>query len=157
MKWISHHVCTFACSFAISGNLPLSLAISTFSHLPDAIEFGPGKFIFRKHRGISHHPVFWIVILLLSYPFSYLPLLQQTEGLVGNWGFTSLWVLVPAMGALFHLVEDSMSKSGIKLWKTHRLAVNLYRTGTVSELLVVIGITIICSIHIVLRLSLTAK
>ncbi|MEI7636058.1 MAG: hypothetical protein WCJ37_02045 [Syntrophus sp. (in: bacteria)] len=150
MKWISHQICTFAGTYAISGNLPLSFAVSAFSHLPDVIEYGPGKYIFRKHRGVSHNPIFWFVILALSVPFSYLPVIQWAEVFLGRWDVFSKWnfsvmcVLIPATGALFHLVEDAMSKSGIPVWKGKMIVGRLYKTGTVSEFIVVLVIVLLC-------------
>ncbi|MFA5183174.1 MAG: metal-dependent hydrolase [Syntrophales bacterium] len=150
MKWISHQICTFAGTYAISDNLPLSFAVSAFSCLPDAIEFGPGKYIFRKHRGISHNPLFWLGILVISCLCSYLPLIQQTEDFLGKWnGFSTMCVLIPATGAFFHLAEDAMSKSGIPIWKGKMIAVPLYKTGTVGEFMVVLAIFILCLIPIV--------
>ena len=143
MKWASHKVCTFAGVYAVSGgNLPLSLAIATFSHLPDIIEFGPGKLIFSKHRGASHSPILWLAVAALLWSFSYHPIIQQGVELFGGYGFASWWVLLPAMGALCHLIGDALSKSGIPIWNGTRLAGRLYRTGTASEYMVVGGVLI---------------
>jgi hypothetical protein len=147
MKWASHQIVTFAGTYAISRNLPLSIVVASFSCLPDAIEFGPGKLIF-KHRGLSHNPLFWLVILAVSWASSYLPIIQMTESFLGEWGFSKMFVLIPATGALFHLIEDALSKSGIPIWKGNKVAGNLYKTGTVSELFVVLGIVLICLIPV---------
>lgn len=150
MKWFSHQVCTFAGTYAISSNLPLSFAVSAFSHLPDVIEYGAGKLIFRKHRGVSHNPIFWLVILALSWPCAYLPLIQETEVFLGKWGFFSkMCVLIPASGAFFHLAEDALSKSGIPLWNGKMVAGRLYKTGSRSELIIVLVIVILCLIPVV--------
>ncbi len=53
-------------------------------------------------------------------------------------------VLIPATGALFHLVEDAMSKSGIPVWKGKMIVGRLYKTGTVSEFIVVLVIVLLC-------------
>lgn len=124
--------------YAITGNAPLSIATSLCSHLPDAIEFGMGKFIFPKHRGISHNPLLWLAVLALSWLFAYHPMIEQAAWLLKSFHFAPWWVLLPAIGAFFHLAEDALSISGIPLWNGQRLAAGLYRTGTFREFLVVL-------------------
>ena len=63
MKWISHKLTTFAIYYTISGAPIQSLLASTSSILPDGIEMGPGRVIFRKHRGTSHNPLLWFLTL----------------------------------------------------------------------------------------------
>ena len=151
MKWISHKICTFAGVYAISDNLALSVAVSAFSHLPDLVEFGPGKLIFKKHRGASHSPMLWLGFIVLSWLCSYTALVQHTEGFFGKYGFTSLCVLIPAIGAFFHLAEDAMSKSGIVVWKGTKLAAGLYKTGTRMEGAVVLAVVILCAVPFAIR------
>jgi len=148
MKWVNHSACTFAGTYVLSSNLPLSFAVAAFSHLPDAIEYWPGNIIFRQHRGRSHSPALWICLLLASIFLVYTPWMQQAEAIMGPWGFgfTALWALVPALGGIFHLLEDSMSLSGIKMWKRkHPLALRLYKTGTRSEYFLVLGFVAACA------------
>lgn len=139
MKWANHQLTTLAGVYAVSGNLPFSLAVSAFSHLPDMVEFGPGKLIFRKHRGASHNVFLWIAVMILSLPFSQLQLIQQTAAALGHYGFQPWWVIAPGLGALFHLAEDAMSVGGITIWRGRKFAGKLYRTGTASEFAVTLG------------------
>ncbi len=149
MKWVSHQISTFAATYAISRNLPMSVAVSAFSCLPDAIELGAGRLIF-KHRGMSHNPLFWLVILFASCFLSFLPVVHMAEASLGRWGFTEMCVLIPAIGAFFHLIEDALSKSGIPLWNGNMIAGGLYKTGTASELMVVLVIVLVCSVTAVI-------
>ncbi len=140
MKWSNHQITTLAGTYVLSGNLPFSLAVAAFSHLPDMVEFGPGKLIFSRHRGASHSVLLWVSVLILALPFAYHPLFQNTAVMFGHWGFKPWWVIAPGLGALFHLLEDALSISGIKLWGNKKIAVRLYRTGTPGEYAVTLGI-----------------
>ena len=139
MKWSNHQITTLAGAYAVSGNLPFSLAVAAFSHLPDLVEYGPGKLIFHRHRGASHNVLLWLAVMLLALPFTHLPLVQQTAEAIGHYGFQPWWVIAPGLGALCHLAEDAMSVSGITVWNGRKLAGKLYRTGTASEYACALG------------------
>jgi hypothetical protein len=57
---MGHKLTTFASYCAVSGGIIKSLIAST---LPDLVEMGPGRLFFKKHRGTSHNPLFWLITL----------------------------------------------------------------------------------------------
>jgi len=162
VKWISHKLTTFAIYYTISGAPIQSLLASTSSILPDDIGMGPGRVIFRKHRGTSHNPLFWILTLpvlfyllkkmlpeiVLALPGAYIP---EPEAI-----FIAITV-----GITLHLAADSLSDSGIPLIGKKRIALRLYRTFTpalfhsagftLSEFAVVSFVLISCGICFALR------
>jgi len=86
---------------------------------------------------------------VLSFPFSYTPLIQNAAAVAGSYGFEPWWVLLPGLGAYCHLVEDALSKSGIPLWNKMRIAAGFYRTGTAQEYLVSLTLAGICLAFVV--------
>jgi len=146
MTWKGHMISTFAASYAFSQNVPLSMTVSAFSYLPDLVELGGGRLLFHKHRGMSHNLFMWIGILLAMIPLMFHPtIIQMSESLMAI-GAEPFWVLAPAMGALMHLVEDSLSLGGIPIWRNKKVAFKLYRTGTMTEAFVVAGFVIVAVI-----------
>ncbi len=143
MKWANHQLTTLAGVYAVSGNLPFSIAVAAFSHLPDMVEFGPGKLVFSRHRGASHNIFLWLAVMLLFLPFAHYPLIQQAADVIGRYGFQPWWVIAPGLGALCHLTEDAMSVSGITIWRGRKFAGKLYRTGTASEFAVAMGFVVL--------------
>lgn len=150
MKWISHKLTTFAIYYSISEETIQSLIASASSVFPDLIETGPGRIIFRKHRGTSHNPIFWLIILPFFYyglkkmvpevniaPFNCLP------------GPESLFWTITG-GVTLHLIADSLSGLGIPLWGNKRFALKVYKTFTLSEFAVVSFVLLSCGISIVL-------
>lgn len=113
------------------------MAISAFSYMPDLVEFGGGRLLFHKHRGMSHHPLLWIGILLAMLSLMFHPAIIQASEYLASIGAKPFWVLAPAMGALMHLVEDSLSLGGIPIWGNKKIAFKLYRTRTWAEAVVV--------------------
>jgi hypothetical protein len=152
VKWISHKLTTFANYYTISGAPIQSLLASTSSILPDAIEMGPGRVIFRKHRGTSHNPLFWFLTLpvlfyllkkmlpeiALVLPGAYVP---EPEAIF----------LAITIGIILHLAADSLSDSGIPLIGKKRFAPRVYRSFTLSEFAVVFFVLSSCGIWLALR------
>jgi len=132
-----------AASYAVSGNVPLGMAIAAFSYLPNLVEFGPGRLLFHKHRGMSHHFILWIGVLLAMVPLMFHPTIIQVLENLASVGARPFWVLAPAIGALMHLAEDSMSLGGIPIWGEKKIAFRLYRTGTLTEVAVVAAFVIV--------------
>jgi len=71
---------TFAIYYTISGAPIQSLLASTSPILPDAVEMGLGRVIFRKHRGTSHNLLFWFFGLAVAR----LPCLTQEDAVRTN-------------------------------------------------------------------------
>ena len=140
MTWEGHLISTLALTYAVTKNIPFSIAISSFSHLPDLIEFNAGRLVFRKHRGVSHSPFLWICILLAMLPLTRHPMVTDSARLLASIGAEPYWILFPAIGAFMHLAEDALSFSGIPLWKGKKIALRFYKTGTITEVTTIIGL-----------------
>lgn len=153
MKWISHKVTTFAIYYTVSENPIPSLVASASSTLPDLIEMGPGRLVFR-HRGISHNPIFWLIVLLIAFysirdffskiSIISLPLILEPRPLL----------LAIASGVALHLVEDSLSYHGIPVIGNKRISLKIYKTFTFSEFYLVLLTLLICSGYLIIRRKL---
>jgi len=150
VKWISHKLTTFAIYYTLSEDPVRSLIASTSSILPDTIELGPGKLLFRKHRGASHNPLLWLFTLPILftlfkryYPILQLPFLPTAEA----------FFLAIASGITLHLITDALSGGGIPFIGNKRISLRLYKTFTLSELIVVSLILVLCAVGLVLRRS----
>ena len=170
MRWVNHKVTAFGITYAISNNLPISLLAAVSSILPDALEF----LIPSKHRGIFHMPLFWIIIAVLSFLGAYLiesnRFLFNYEYMIYNeilfkianafkveitiYSLLNLTVLGIMSGAFLHLLADSLSATGIPIWKNKMFALDLYRTFTFSELYISGVIFLICAVVILFRKGL---
>lgn len=154
MKWINHKLTTLAIFYTVSGDIIQSFIASASSTLPDLVEIGPGKLIFKKHRGVSHNPLFWLGVLPLLYyllkkttpevnliPLPYLPNQE------------SLFFAIAA-GVVLHLGADSLSSYGIPLFGNKRIAVKAYKTFTFSEFSMVLFILLSCGLSFIIRMFL---
>ncbi len=151
MKWISHKLTTFAIYYTISGDPIQCFIASASSYLTDAIEFGAGRAIFRKHRGVSYNPLFWFFALaILFYLFK--------KGATGTDTIPVAFLPEPetlfsaiASGVALHLIADAFSGSGIPLLGKKRIALKLYRTFTLSEFAIVSFVLLSCWISFALK------
>jgi membrane-bound metal-dependent hydrolase YbcI (DUF457 family) len=130
MVWYNHKLVTLTAVYAVTGGALSAITAASASLLPDVFELG-GVF---KHRGASHWPYPYLVVASILYEIS-----CMTTSL---WPFFAFYLLV---GASLHLVEDSLSKSGIP-WKSPfgpTKGASLYYTGTGSEHILVLVLIII--------------
>jgi len=76
--------------------------------------------LLRNHRGITHHALLGLILFFLT-------------PLVGNPFLKSFIV-----GYLSHLVADLLTPKGIPFWKyNNRVSFSLFKTGSISEYVVV--------------------
>jgi hypothetical protein len=143
---------TFGIYYTISEAPIQSLLASVSSIFPDAIEMGPGRVIFRKHRGTSHNPLFWLLTLpflfyllkkmlseiVLAVPVAYIP---EPEAI-----FSAITI-----GITLHLAADSLSDSGIPLIGKKRFALRVHRSFTISEFAVVFFVLSSWGIYLALK------
>lgn len=136
MRWYSHKVTTASLVYAVTGgDLPATAAAMAGSIAPDAIEITACGLI--PHRTITHWPYPYLVVALGLWLLS----LTQTSGLVA-W-----YAMFFPIGALLHLAEDALSKSGIPLRGPFgkRTGLGTYKTFSLfSEQAVVLAIIIPC-------------
>ena len=153
MKWISHQICSFAIAYAISKDLPLSITTASFSLAPDMVEKSP---FFSKHRGKSHNPFMWglffvffaLFFQILERKFN----IKIQESVIPFFSVKEIG-LGFILGVYTHLFCDSLSKSGIPLFRNRKIAFNLYKTWTFSEFLVVLGILFLSSLFCINQLK----
>ncbi len=145
MKWISHQIIALSITYSITEAPVPSLIASVSSTFPDAIESGFGRFFFRKHRGLSHNPILQVIIIIFLYHLliKKLPEIPTSLSNLISIDSTTVFTAISA-GIFIHLFTDSLSSSGIPLWKTRRIALGLYKTNTFSEFAVVMGIFLTC-------------
>lgn len=126
MKWYNHKAVGAGVSLLFG--LPLSGVFITIvsSVLPDVVEFGV-----LKHRGLSH--AWWIYALLYVVSVAILPKY-------------SIYFSFIALGILIHLICDALTMMGIPLspFSDKRIAFKFFKTGSVTEYIVVSVIMLIC-------------
>ncbi|HON93711.1 MAG TPA: metal-dependent hydrolase [Methanoregulaceae archaeon] len=138
MTWVGHKISTFSGVYALTNKPLLAVGIALFSHLPDLVEFGIGKLVFRRHRGMSHSIWLWFAVGCGLYLLSYYPDVVLLGNYLKKIGYARWWLVIPVVGAMCHLLGDAMSNSGIPLWGGKRLALRLYITGTSREAFIVL-------------------
>ena len=131
MTWKNHKLVTIAMAYTV--DLPLEgIVVATLASVfPDAIEL----LLHLRHRGVSH---FWIIYVIMF--------------LIAHFGFADASVSAClaewfALGCLFHLFQDAMSKSGIELYPGSRNKIKLgqlYITHQASEYITALVIIALC-------------
>lgn len=130
MVWYNHKLVTLTAVYAVTGGFLSAVTAASASLLPDVFELGG----VLKHRGASHWPYPYLGSAFILYITCCL-----TTSL---WPFFAFYLMV---GSTLHLLEDSLSKSGIP-WKRpsgEPKGAGLYYTGTGSEQVIVLILIII--------------
>jgi membrane-bound metal-dependent hydrolase YbcI (DUF457 family) len=124
-----------AAGAVLIGAPPLGIAAAALgATLPDRIEA-----VGLPHRGISHWPWPWVVVVWLMH-------IQRTE-----WGVVLAWWFA---GALFHIGSDLFTIGGIPLLSPNwRIRLGTLRTGEFGEFFVV-AVVVIIAVMKVLNLHL---
>lgn len=102
----------------LTETLVIASGIVLCSSLPDTIEK-----LGLKHRGISHSLIMYCLLCCLTY-----------VGLVSfPWVYWEYFCLLGILaGCICHVIADSCSKNGIKVFN-RPIKLNLYRTANTSE------------------------
>jgi membrane-bound metal-dependent hydrolase YbcI (DUF457 family) len=151
MTWKSHTAVTAAITYAVTLDPGFAAAAAIGAVLPDRIEF---ILPWLKHRGNSHALALWVflvTIIAVTYATSTQIGLENEA-----WNQFTYYAFAVVIGAIFHLLEDMCSVSGIPLlptWfhpgqKAPTIKVPLYKTGTISEF-VVAGILLAISAGVI--------
>lgn len=163
MRWIYHKACTGVTVYALTHNIPFSLACAVASVLPDAIESPPwfNRYLYRKqHRQLSHYFMPYLIGLFIATFFIMKsPCITLTpytiKSILAYQDYSSIlcigwWVLaISCIGALFHIVEDGLcgtvpgllpfgKRWGIVLFKV-RTAAETYYVLMYCMLMILIG------------------
>ena len=124
-----------AAGAVLLGAPPLGIAAAAIgATLPDRVEK-----IGLPHRGISHWPWPWALVVWAMYS-------QGTE-----WGAVLAWWFA---GALFHIGADMLTIGGVPLiWPNWRIRLGALRTGEFGEFFVV-ALFVIAAVMQMLHLQL---
>ena len=100
MRWSNHKIVTAAGVYALTGNVVPTIIASAGSVFPDSIEFVFGL----RHRGATHYP--YIYLGCLGWLWFWLQ---------HNSTYPAYILFYFCLGAICHLLEDLMSRSGLPL------------------------------------------
>lgn len=143
MKWKNHKLVTTVVVFAVTGNLLYAAYSYLGSVLPDRLEGKPPKetkayWQWRsKHRQTTHWTLPYLAIIaILMY-------LHDSSILTG-WAWQGALIpLFVSVGALLHIVEDSICGKVPLIWRKRKIGIKLFKVGSVWEYFVVYTICII--------------
>lgn len=118
MKKISHQLVAVTTAYAFGLPLLPALAIST---LPDIdVKWMKGNSLLTAHRGITHHLLLGIFIILLG-------LFSKNK-----------MIMAFAIGYASHIFADMLTTSGVPYWTNKdRIALDIFSTGSLLEYLYV--------------------
>ncbi len=92
-----------------------------------------------RHRGLSHSVPLWTGV--------------TAAAVIGNWNSPALLkygTIAACLGVLMHLLEDAFSIMGVPVWGHKSIAFRVYKTGRVSEFIVVVAVAGVSLIYTVL-------
>ena len=119
MLWKSHKILSGAIAYTMGLPVEGIALVMVGSVFPDSVEY-----VFRsKHRGIFHFWLIYFIVFLLAFFKGFSPVYLN---------FVLKWF---SFGCLLHILEDSMSKTGVPIFlgMKKRLKLKLYSTGRASE------------------------
>lgn len=132
MKWINHQVVSGVIVYAFTDNLLYTAYSMLGTLLPDKLEGDPRKasdyWSWRSaHRGWSHWPVPYLLIVLLF-------LMTEDEKLAGEGFFSfSMMGIFLMTGALLHIVEDAVCGKVPLIYLTKKTGIKLFEVGSFRE------------------------
>ena len=155
VRWKYHQLVTTSAVLAATGNPFFAFLSGALSPLPDKIDFlcgalGGMPFHLFRHRQHSHYWLYWVLIILYTYPYMWKYGLILTSfsdlvdlGLLAFHGQHELafQVLLPnlvfwgCVGSLFHIAEDFFSGMGVPLLFPTKMSphVKIYQGHSFSE------------------------
>ena len=128
MRWQNHKLTTGAVIYAATGGYFTTCMAMIGSILPDLLEIG-----IIRHRSFTHWPPPWVAFAIVSYG--------------ACWFSPKIWLYLCfyiCVGALLHLGEDYLSITGIPLRSPSGppRGAKLYSTGTATETIIVLSLTV---------------
>jgi len=119
LKWISHKIVGAGTGILLGYKIPGILVAMVTAVVPDIVELG-----ILRHRGWSHG--WWVygivyAVATLLYP-QYI-----------------IYINYALLGITTHLITDALTMSGIPMlpFSNNRLALKIFRTGSVAEYIMV--------------------
>lgn len=134
MKWRNHKLVTFSVVYSITGSLVSSLSAMAGSVLPDMMEIGGVV----RHRTVTHLLFAWMVICAFFWFW------------LRSKGFTSTSLFITffcTAGATLHVIEDALSYGGVPIFLPYgrKVGLGIYKTDTIGEELMVLGLVLVFS------------
>ena len=140
MRWINHSATAFCVTMVVTANPILSVIAATTSAMPDQIEiFLP----LSRHRRISHDILLWVPLMLILTALTFIPF-SSNPPVPMFMGMIRVFLAGLALGVVMHLLMDGLSKSGIPILGKYRFAAGCYKTFTMSEYVLSLGICLPC-------------
>lgn len=142
MKWVNHEIVTGVIVYTATQDLLLACYSMAGSILPDKVEGSPRRGNYwkwrKRHRGWSHWPVLYILLL---------GLLQKLLDAVPE-AFCALITIgvYLCIGALLHIAEDAFCGKVPFLTPRKKIGVKLFTVGSVAEYLFSIIVVLLCYI-----------
>ncbi len=132
MRWRNHKIITGLAVYSITGGLLSAACAAAGAVLPDVLEMGG----LVKHRSVTHWPYPHLILALALFFWEW-----------RNPSLLPYLLFFVAFGVVTHILLDCLSKSGvpvgIKPSNERRIALNLYKTFTVSEEITAAGLMVI--------------
>lgn len=142
MKWVNHEVVTGVIVYAATQD-PLSAVYSMAGAiLPDKLEGNPRSGNYwkwrRRHRGWTHWPVLYVLLLGLQWQ-----LMDAAPEAFRDLITIGVYLCI---GALLHIAEDAFCGKVPFLTIKKKIGVKLFTVGSVAEYLFSIVIVLLCYI-----------
>ena len=138
---MNHQILTGAVVYAASGNLLYAMYSMAGSILPDKLEGNPqtqrNYWKWRsRHRGTSHWPAPYLAVIALL-------LVASRQQIVPPfmWDLSLIGIYI-MLGALLHILEDSVCGKVPLLRRGQKIGIRLFSVGSVAEYLFVLLATI---------------
>ena len=108
--------------------------------MPDQIEI---ILPLSRHRRISHDILLWVPLMLILTALTFIPF-SSNPPVPMFMGMIRVFLAGLALGVVMHLLMDGLSKSGISILGKYRFAAGWYKTFTMSEYVLSLGICLPC-------------
>lgn len=141
MKWINHQVVTGVVVYTATSDLLLTAYSMAGALLPDKVEGNPRTGNYwswrSRHRGWSHWPILYLVLLGVSLRFG-----RGEYGFAG--GELATIGMYIAIGGLLHIAEDAVCGKVPIVTPNHKHGVKLFTVGSITEYLFAIAVVLLC-------------
>jgi len=135
MKWVNHEIVTGVIVYGATGDLLSTAFAMAGAILPDKAEGRPGANYWSwraRHRGWSHWPIIYIVILAI-----------MQQGILPQGADVERGASFICIGALLHIAEDAFCGRVPLLLPWQKVGIKLFTVGSVMEYLFSMAVVIL--------------
>ena len=135
MKWVNHEIVTGVIVYGATGDLLSTAFAMAGAILPDKVEgrSGANYWSWRaRHRGWSHWPIIYIVILAI-----------MQQGILPQGADVERGASFICIGALLHIAEDAFCGRVPLLLPWQKVGIKLFTVGSVMEYLFSMAVVIL--------------